>query len=83
MSIYTLAFAGLFPFGSLFAGWLASHFGVADAFRFNALVLLCFAVPTYLFLRKVPRLRTMPREALEALLAGEQQVFQAEQISKG
>ncbi|MDP4200056.1 MAG: MFS transporter [Bacteroidota bacterium] len=83
MSIYTLAFAGLFPFGSLFAGWLAQFLGVADAFRINAAVLLCFAVPAMLYLRNVPRLRTLPREALEALLAGEQQVIQAEQISKG
>jgi MFS family permease len=82
MSIYTLAFAGLFPFGSLFAGWVASQYGVADAFRINALILLCFAVPAFLFVRKLPRLSRIAKDAAAEILAGEQEAIQAEQISR-
>jgi MFS family permease len=83
MSIYTLAFAGLFPFGSLMAGWIASKFGVADAFRLNALVLSAFAIPAFFYIRKQPRLRTTPEELVRELLISQQEVFKAEQISKG
>jgi len=83
MSIYTLAFAGLFPFGSLLAGWLASKFGVADSFRANAVILIAFAVPAFLFIRKLPRLRTSPEETARELVISEQGVMAAEQISKG
>lgn len=83
MSIYSFAFAGLFPFGSLLAGWMASHFGVANAFRLNALVLTAFAVPAFLFIRRLPRLRTSTEESVRELLSSEQEVFEAEQISKG
>ncbi len=83
MSIYTLAFAGLFPFGSLMAGWVASQFGVADAFRLNALVLTAFTIPAFFYIRKQPRLRTSPEEFVRELLVSQQEVFEAEQISKG
>jgi MFS family permease len=83
MSIYTLAFAGLFPFGSLMAGWVASNYGVADAFRINAFVLALFTVPAFFYIRKQPRLRTSPEELVRELLASEQEVFEAEQISRG
>lgn len=82
MSIYTLAFAGLFPFGSLFAGWLASTLGVGDAFRINAVVLLGFAVPAFLFVRKLPRLAATQKDSAQEILAGEQEAIQAEQISR-
>ncbi len=83
MSIYSFAFAGLFPFGSLFAGWIASQFGVADAFRLNAAMLLCFAVPAFLFIRKLPRLSATRAVAVQEVLEGEEEVFEAEQISRG
>jgi MFS family permease len=83
MSIYSFAFAGLFPFGSLLAGWVASRFGVADAFRMNALLLLVVTIPAFLFVRKLPRLSTTQVESVRELLASEQEVFVAEQISKG
>jgi MFS family permease len=83
MSIYSFAFAGLFPFGSLLAGWVASRFGVADAFRLNALLLLIVTIPAFLFVRKLPRLSTSQSEFVKELLASEQEVFVAEQISKG
>jgi MFS family permease len=83
MSIYSFAFAGLFPFGSLLAGWVASTFGVADAFRLNALMLACFAVPAFLFIRKLPRLSTTRAESVREMLAGEREAIEAEQISRG
>jgi hypothetical protein len=82
MSIYTLAFAGLFPFGSLFAGWLASSLGVGDAFRINAAILTCFTFPAFLYVRKLPRLSASAKESADAILAGEQEAIQAEQISR-
>ena len=83
MSIYTLAFAGLYPFGSLLAGWLAANYGVADAFRLNAVILAAIAIPACLYIRKLPRLRTSPEESMREFLASQQEVFEAEQISKG
>jgi MFS family permease len=83
MSIYSFSFAGLYPFGSLLAGWTASRFGVADAFRMNAILLAAFAIPAYLFVRKLPRLSTSSRESVRELLVSEQEIFEAEQISKG
>jgi MFS family permease len=83
MSIYSFAFAGLFPFGSLLAGWVASQFGVADAFRLNAAMLVCFAVPAFLFIRKFPRLSATRAAAVQEVLEGEEEVFEAEQISRG
>jgi MFS family permease len=83
MSIYSFAFAGLFPFGSLLAGWIASQFGVADAFRLNAVLLSCFAIPAFLFIRKLPRLSTTREDAVQEMLASEQEAIEAEQISQG
>jgi MFS family permease len=83
MSIYSFSFAGLFPFGSLLAGWLASQFGVDDAFRLNAMLLLGFTIPAFLFVRKLPRLTVTPEESVRELLVSEQKIFEAEQISKG
>jgi MFS family permease len=83
MSIYSFAFAGLFPFGALLAGWVASQFGVADAFRLNAALLTCFAVPAFLFIRKLPRLSATRQEAVLEVLEGERDAVKAEQISRG
>jgi MFS family permease len=83
MSIYAFAFAGLFPFGALLAGWVASQFGVADAFRLNAFLLTCFAVPAFLFIRKLPRLSASRQEAVLEILEGEETAQKAEQISRG
>ena len=83
MSIYSFAFAGLYPFGSLLAGWVASVYGVAVAFQLNAAILLCFAVPAFMFIRKLPRLSTTREESVRELLVSQQEVFEAEQISRG
>ena len=83
MSIYILGFAGLFPFGSLLAGWFASVFGVANAFRLCAVSLMIIGLPSLLYIRKQPRLKTSQAEAIEELLASEEEVYEAERISHG
>jgi MFS family permease len=58
MSIYTMAFMGVSPFGCLLAGWLASAIGAP------ATVLLCGAgslVGTLIFALRLPALRALVR----------------------
>jgi MFS family permease len=83
MGIYSLSFAGLFPFGSLLAGYLADVLGVADALRINAAILAICAIPAYLYVRRLPRLSTMPAEEVQRLIGSEQEIFEQEQISRG
>ena len=40
MSLYTLMFIGTAPFGALFSGWIAQHFGAPVATSVSAVVLL-------------------------------------------
>ena len=40
MSLVSMAFMGVVPFGNLFSGWLASQIGVVNTFVFNGLVCL-------------------------------------------
>jgi len=56
MGIYSLAFAGLFPFGSLLAGFLAHEYGIGVAFWTDSAILLVVASLTYNFVRKLPSL---------------------------
>ena len=49
----------------------------------NAVLLTCFMVPAFLFIRKLPRLSATRVESVRELLAGEEEVFEAEQISRG
>jgi MFS family permease len=56
MGIYSLAFAGLFPFGSLLAGFLAHEYGVGTALWTDSAILLIVASLTYNFVRKIPSL---------------------------
>ena len=58
MSLYTMAFMGAAPLGSLLGGALAEHFGVAVTFRAAAAVCLIGAVA---FARGLPRLRAQVR----------------------
>jgi MFS family permease len=58
MSIYTLAFMGMSPFGSLLAGWLARSIGAPTT------VLLCGAsslLAILIFAARLPALRTLIR----------------------
>ncbi|MBI1851832.1 MAG: MFS transporter [Planctomycetes bacterium] len=54
MSIYTVTFLGLAPFGSLLMGWLARHVGVPITFALGGGV--C-AVASLVFARRLPVLR--------------------------
>jgi MFS family permease len=82
MGIYSLSFAGLFPFGSLLAGWLAGRLGVAGALQINAGILTICAIPAYLYVRRFPRLSATPDEEVVQLLGSEQEIFEQEQISR-
>lgn len=40
MSIYILAFLGIFPLGNFQIGWVSAHFGPENAIRFGAIIVL-------------------------------------------
>ena len=63
MGIYSLAFAGLFPFGSLLAGFLAHEYGVGIALWTDSIILLIVATLTYRFVRKLPSLSVVAERA--------------------
>jgi predicted MFS family arabinose efflux permease len=44
MSIYVFMFVGLTPFGNFEVGWLSEKFGTSAAIRWNAVVVLIFAL---------------------------------------
>lgn len=56
MGIYSLSFAGLFPFGSLLTGYLTYEYGISIALWVDAGIMVLIAIPTYLFMRNLPRL---------------------------
>ena len=56
MGIYSLSFAGLFPFGSLLAGFLAHNYSVGVALWVDAIVLFIVGALTFNFVRKIPSL---------------------------
>ncbi len=56
MGIYSLSFAGLFPFGSLLAGFLAHSYSVGVSMWVDAAVLFVVASLTFHFVRKLPSL---------------------------
>jgi predicted MFS family arabinose efflux permease len=58
MSLYTMAFLGMLPFGNLAAGAVARYAGVATAFTLNACVCL---VGLLVFWQALPGLRTAAR----------------------
>ena len=67
MSLYTLAFVGTLPLGSLFAGWLAEHIGASATVAMGgAATLLASAV----FTRRLPVMRGKVREFWDARQAG-------------
>jgi predicted MFS family arabinose efflux permease len=55
MSIFTLSFFGLFPFGSLMAGTAAAYLGEQTTVTISALVMLAFAVVTFLLFPQIRR----------------------------
>lgn len=58
MSLYTMAFFGMVPFGSLLAGWLATGMGTVGTIFGGGLLT---ALGGLLFWRKLPALRTSVR----------------------
>lgn len=67
MSLYTLAFIGTLPLGSLFAGWVAENVGASVAVATGgAATVLASAV----FTRRLPVLRGKVREFWDARQAG-------------
>lgn len=58
MSFYTMAFLGMAPFGSLFAGGLASKIGAPDTLMIGGVSCIFGAV---IFMRNLPSLRGMVR----------------------
>jgi MFS family permease len=58
MSLFTMSFLGMAPFGSLLSGSLASAIGAPGAFAFSGVVCLIAAI---LFIRQLPILRRVMR----------------------
>jgi MFS family permease len=58
MSLYTMAFLGTAPLGSLLAGWLADAVGAPNVVRLGG---ACCAVGSLLFAVQLPRLREKVR----------------------
>ncbi len=55
MSLVSMAFMGVVPFGNLFSGWLASQIGVVNTFIFNGLVCLGGSIIFSLQLKTIQR----------------------------
>ncbi len=55
MSLVSMAFMGVVPFGNLFSGWLASQIGVVNTFVFNGLVCLAGSIIFSLQLKTIQR----------------------------
>lgn len=53
MSIYSLAFLGMFPLGSFQVGFISEHFGPQFAIRVGAIILLAFASYLHFSLSKI------------------------------
>jgi MFS family permease len=84
MGIYSLSFAGLFPFGTLLAGFVAHQWSVKVALLLNAALLTLIAIPVYLAIRRLPRLSLETKaEADGVLVLSERAVLEAEQIARG
>ena len=55
MSLVSMAFMGVVPFGNLFSGWLASQIGVVNTFVFNGLLCLGGSIIFSLQLKTIQR----------------------------
>jgi MFS family permease len=56
MSLYTVAFMGMAPFGSILGGWVANHIGVPITFLCGGVLCLGGAI---LFATQIPKLLPM------------------------
>ncbi len=64
MSFFTMAFIGMAPFGSLWAGTLASHIGAPKTLFIGG---VCCMICSAVFSRKLPDLRKMIRPVYEKI----------------
>ncbi|MDB4965624.1 MAG: hypothetical protein JWN44_1313 [Myxococcales bacterium] len=64
MSLYTMAFFGMAPFGSLLAGWLGARIGAAATVAGGGVVTV---VAGFLFARRLPALRAAARPVYQRL----------------
>ena len=71
MGIYSLSFAGLFPFGSLLAGYLTHEYGVSVALWVDSVIVALIAIPTYLFVRTLPRLADVVERSQTSSISAE------------
>ena len=62
MSLYTMSFSGMVPFGSLLAGTLASRIGTPTTLLINGIAVLCGAA---FFARNLPAIRVAARPVYE------------------
>ena len=53
MALYSVAFMGMAPFGSLLAGWAASHIGVAHTMALSGFFVLCGTAAFSLKLKEI------------------------------
>jgi MFS family permease len=54
MSLYTMSFIGMAPFGSLISGWAATHIGAPNTLRISGALCIIAAI---VFFKKLPELR--------------------------
>lgn len=54
MSFFSMAFMGVVPFGSLFAGWLANHIGAPTTLLINGIFCI---LGSFIFAKQLPALR--------------------------
>ena len=63
MSVYSMVFIGMGPFGALFAGFMAERFGAPATVCLGALACVAGAV---VFLARIPSLREQARALMTA-----------------
>jgi MFS family permease len=63
MSVYSMVFIGMGPFGALFAGFMAERFGAPATVRIGALACVAGAM---VFLSRIPALRAQARALMAA-----------------
>jgi MFS family permease len=63
MSVYSMAFIGMGPFGSVWAGYMAEHFGAPITLTAGAVACLVVAV---VFAARLPAFRAVARELIVA-----------------
>jgi len=63
MALYSMMFMGMAPFGALFAGWVAEHYGAPITVALGGVVCV---VGGGIFSLRLPKIRTEARELIVA-----------------